>query len=125
MKRTIAIWKPDWYELDQSVTVDATETFLFVTSGQPLKFATNLESGEWLEVKIISIKNKEIGNIAKIDTEGLTYKFYFDASNFIRIEAEETPGKFENGDKVGQYLSDNEFIVEIEFTSQDASLRSA
>jgi len=114
MARIAAIWKPEWYELDQSLVAGETEDFLLITSESPVKFATGLEKGAFQRAKIISIDNKELGSIVRIDTAGLTYKFYAADGNFIQIEAEETPGKFENGPKDGQYLADNEFFVEIE-----------
>jgi hypothetical protein len=120
-----SIWKPAWYELDQNLTVGETDTFLFVTSCSPIRFATSFEQGEWHKAIIISISNKELGNIIKIDAEGLSYKFYSAAGNFIQIEAEETPGKFETGDREGSYLIYTEFIVEAELLGQDASVSFA
>jgi len=81
----------------------------------PIRFATDLDK-EFTEVEaqILSVHNAQIGRIIKIDTQGLTYKFYYSDNDYLQIEAEETPGSIENSDSFGQYLTDVEFQVEID-----------
>jgi hypothetical protein len=115
MNQLVAIWEPAWYELDQPLTVGEVATVVLVTSSLPMRFATYmLDAGvERLEVQaeVVSIYNKQLGDIAKIDTQGLTYKFYVDSETFFQIEAEETPGWIENSDAPDDFLLEMEFLV--------------
>ena len=64
-----------------------------------------------VQAEVVSIFNKQLGNIIKIDTQGLTYKFYVDGETFFQIEAEETPGWIENSDAPDDFLLEMEFLV--------------
>jgi hypothetical protein len=42
MQQLVAVWQPDWYELDQPLTVGEVATLLLVAASLPIRFATNL-----------------------------------------------------------------------------------
>ncbi|UOQ74169.1 hypothetical protein [Hymenobacter cellulosilyticus] len=121
MNKTTAIWAPAWYELDQSLAVGATSVFAMVKSSSSMRFATGLDAAKdnelrQVEAKILSIYNEQLGKIIRIDTEGLCYKFFVGADTFFQIEAEENPGRIENNAMLGSYLTDTNFLVEIELS---------
>lgn len=99
MKTFSAIWKAEWYELDQSIQCGITDELWFVNKNGNRKFHTGVDSKENLEIingEIISINHKYLGDITKIDARGLTYKFTLAFGKEVVIEAEETPGQIEN-----------------------------
>jgi hypothetical protein len=115
MNQLVASWEPAWHELDQPLTVGEVATVFLVASSLPVRFATEMmdAGAERLEVRVevVSIFNKQLGNIIKIDTQGLTYKFYVDSETFFQIEAEETLGWIENSDAPDDFLLEMEFLV--------------
>jgi hypothetical protein len=115
MTQLSAIWKPAWYELDQPLTVGEVATVFLIASSLPVRFATDMmdAGAEQLAVQaeVVSICNKQLGDIIKIDTQGLSCKFYVDSENFFQIEAEETPGWIENSDAPHDFLLETEFLV--------------
>lgn len=115
MKQLLAIWKPAWYELDQGLTVGEIATVFLVASSLPVRFATDVMDADEeqlkLQAEVVSIHNKQLGSIIKIDTQGLSYRFYVDSEAFFQIEAEENPGWIENSDTPSDFLSEMEFLV--------------
>lgn len=113
MKHLAAVWKPAWYALDQPLTVGETATFSFLALEVPLRFATDILDANKPQVKlraqVVSIYNKQLGNLRKIDTRGLSYKFYVASEAYVQIDAEETPGWLEHSG------SATEFLLELEF----------
>lgn len=93
-----AIWKPAWYELDQSIKVGLNDVFELIKSSDVIKFYTGSdnEKPDVIKGEILSIEHKTLGKIIEIDTIGLVYKIVLDDGTPILIEAEETPGKIEN-----------------------------
>lgn len=115
MKQLVAVWQPAWYALDQPLAVGEAATFLVVAASSPLRFATDLMAANdkrlLVRAEVVSIYNKQLGPLLKIDTQGLSYKFYVDGETFFQIEAEERPGWIENSDTPNDFLLETECLV--------------
>ena len=114
MDKFIVIWKPAWYELDQSICVGEIDFFNIIRSADVIRFATAMEAGEEVKMRILSISNKQLGDIQKIEATGLSYKFFSDENHYIQVEAEENPGTIETGKRESGFLSVTDFYVEVE-----------
>lgn len=92
----IVRWKPQWYELDQSIVVGDVD--LFYLSKDTLYFANGFAGDNDCEVKakILNINHLELGDIKGIITIGLVYSIYLNDGNTIIVNAEESPGDIEN-----------------------------
>ncbi|MCH5270351.1 MAG: hypothetical protein J1E83_06330 [Lachnospiraceae bacterium] len=92
----IVRWKPQWYELDQSIVVGDVD--LFYLSKDMLYFANGFADDNDCEVKakVLSINHLELGDIKGIITLGLDYSIYLSNGNIIIVNAEESPGTIEN-----------------------------
>ena len=92
----IVRWKPQWYELDQSIVVGDVD--LFYLSKDMLYFANDFADDNDCEVKakILSINHLELGDIKGIITIGLDYSIYLSDGNILIVNAEESPGDIEN-----------------------------
>lgn len=92
----IVRWKPQWYELDQSIVVGDVD--LFYLSKDMLYFANDFADANDCEVKakILSINHLELGDIKGIITIGLDYSIYLSDGNILIVNAEESPGDIEN-----------------------------
>ena len=92
----IVRWIPQWYELDQSIVVGDVDWFYL--SKDKLYFASGFSGNDDCEVKakISKITHPELGDIRGIITIGLDYSIYLDDGNIIIVNAEESPGDFEN-----------------------------
>lgn len=88
----ILIWKPFWYELDQSVVVGDIDYF-YLTKDK-LYFANGMASDNDYEIKaeILEIRHKVLGEIKGIITVGLDYVVHLQDGKTIEVNAEETPG---------------------------------
>ena len=114
MKEIKAIWKPVWHELDQTLEVGVTDTFYLDQSQIPAKFITGLDQkGDGIKATILAITHSQLGEIKRIDTSGLSYKFYLVSDSLMQIEAEERPGFIEEGFLKGENLSDLIFEVRL------------
>jgi len=115
MKTLTLIWKPAWYELDQPLTVGEIGCFDIIKTDEYTAFATGLDNGlDSINCKILNIINSKLGNIIKIDTQGLSYRFYTEKGDYIQIEAEEQPGVIEGSYKSLGILQDTRFYVEVQ-----------
>ena len=101
--RERAIWYPFWYELDQSITVGQADEFEFFKTPPDYVQADGLRvfyHGNWRDTHLYTSERKQIksishpilGQIERIDAEGLVYKFTTSDGRVSRIEAEENPG---------------------------------
>ena len=108
-------WIPAWYELDQQIEVGKENTYAVIRTKNSFRFATGFDTEDIFEItgKIIRITNSQIGELFRIETSGLSYRFYTGVEDFIQIEAEETPGRIEHPKNMQGYLLDNVFSVEL------------
>lgn len=106
----IVKWKPQWYELDQSIVVGDVD--LFYLSKNNLYFANGFAENNDCEVKaeILNINHLVLGNIKGIITIGLDYSIYLNDGNTIIVNAEESPGDIENSKYI---VKEWDFDVEI------------
>ena len=100
-----AIWKPSWYEMDQSLTVGVHQKFWFFQddpSQAELKadfdyvFYNQLDSDTNTQVRfaeIVEIHHSVLGPLSQVDTDGLDYIFVPMGAKEILVNAEEEPGK--------------------------------
>jgi hypothetical protein len=98
-----AIWYPFWYEMDIPIEVGQIDYFEFYLNAPEYVDAAGLPvffNGDWRDTnlfqtfkkKIISICHTELGNVQKIDTNGLDYTLTLADGTQIKVEAEESPG---------------------------------
>lgn len=126
-----AIWKPGWYELDQSLQIGDRQKFFFFNetpswildgSSADLYFFNQLASSADSQVRYARIEamlHPEMGPLKQIDTNGLDYIFVpFDEKEFL-VNAEETPGQFV--DKREQTVSDWTVFVTLSDVSAPVS----
>ncbi len=87
------IWRPFWYELDQSIVVGDID-FFYLTKDKS-QFSNGLTSEDDYEIKaeILDIKHSLLGSVKGIITIGLDYTVYLDSGDSIQVDAEESPGK--------------------------------
>lgn len=112
--QTIALWRPAWHELDQTLILDLRQKYFFFTSSAsdsekedtdqpataPLRFFNGVDPGMDGEVrfaKVIKIEHAVIGELLRVDTFGLDYILYPVGSEEIVIDAEEEPGAIRSG----------------------------
>lgn len=91
-------WRPNWYELDQTVIVGDADFFYLTKDGN--SFASNEISLENLEVfgEVLEIVHADLGEVRGILAEDLSYHIFIDEENFIQIDAEEKIGTAEYPD---------------------------
>lgn len=104
-------WVPQWYELDQ--TIVAGDIDWFYLSKDNLYFASALSGNDDCEVKakIVKITHPQLGDIRGIITIGLDYSIYLSDGNIIVVNAEETPGRFENSEYI---VNEWDFEVQVD-----------
>ena len=87
------IWKPFWYELDQTIVVGDID-FFYLTKDKSL-FSNGSISEDDYEIKaeILEIKHEGLGSINGIITIGLDYSVYLKNGEVIQVNAEESPGE--------------------------------
>jgi hypothetical protein len=122
-----ALWRPAWYELDQSLAVGAVGTYAFcrarpsdVTTAIDLVFYNPLLGQVdplFRSVRILRIHHPSLGPIARIDATGLTYSVVLMGGSVVEVEAEETPGQIESELPAGVApFEDWDFEVELEYS---------
>ena len=121
------MWKPAWYELDQSIKCGAIEDWWLVNNGpNNIRFHTGLDSKARLQIvngEIISITHKALGSINEIDCHGLLYKIILASGQNIQVEAEEGSGTIEKDSSSFQEdfdVAGFNFQVEIKWMSKVA-----
>lgn len=117
MGKFTAVWKPAWYALDQKIEQGMAAKFLFCDSEGRKQFFNGMGSGEGMEsvhAKVTRIRNSVLGEIEEIDTYGLSYKIWLPENELVQVDAEQEPGKVENGSCQGFYLDDASCEVELE-----------
>lgn len=100
-----ALWTPGWYELDQSLVVGERQKFWFFqtppdeckTLGEnvDLVFYNQLDSTRNCTVryaKVVEMHHPQLGQLLRVDTDGLDYIFFTTEGEEIVVNAEEEPG---------------------------------
>ncbi len=101
-----AVWKPSWYEMDQSLTVGTPGKFWFFQDMPTMEwefvdpidlvFFNQLDSATNSEVRfarIDEIFHPVLGPLNRVDTDGLDYIFALANGTEIVVNAEEEPGQ--------------------------------
>ncbi len=99
-----ALWNPGWYELDQTLVAGETSRFWFFQTPPSdfpqvenfdFVFYNQMASASNIQVRearVVSITHPQIGELKRIDTDGLDYIFYPVEGREIIVNAEEDPG---------------------------------
>ncbi len=106
-----ALWTPGWYELDQTLVIGERQKFWFFQSPPQdcktlaeevdLVFYNQLDSTKNCNVRyatIVEMRHPDIGQLVRVDTDGLDYIFFPFEGEEIVVNAEEEPGKTYEGD---------------------------
>ena len=99
-----AIWIPSWYEMDQSVLVGTSCKFAFyqespkleIDNDYDLVFFNQLDSDANQEIRFALVReiyHQQLGQLMRVDTDGLDYVFTPIDGDDIFVNAEEEPGK--------------------------------
>lgn len=99
-----AIWKPSWFEMDQSVLIGTSSKFWFYQESPSigslgeydLVFFNQLESAADSELRFATVReiyHAQLGALQRVDTDGLDYIFTPIGKEDILVNAEEEPGK--------------------------------
>lgn len=98
-----ARWVPAWHQLDQTLSVGDRRWFYFrpadPATGE-LTFYNGLEVGpdcERREATIESISHPQLGEILRVDTDGLDYIVYPAQGAERVVDAEQAPGTANDG----------------------------
>jgi len=104
-KQYTALWTPGWYELDQTLTLGERQKFWFfqtppdecsvIAEDLDFVFYNQLDSTQNCIVRyarIAEMHHKELGDLLKVDTDGLDYIFASSNGEEIVVDAEEDPG---------------------------------
>ena len=110
-KQYTALWTPGWYELDQTLALGERQKFWFfqtppdecltVADDLDFVFYNQLDSTQNCIVryaKIVEMQHRELGELLKVDTDGLDYIFFPAGSEEIVVNAEEEPGSTYDSD---------------------------
>ena len=110
-KQYTALWTPGWYELDQTLTPGERQKFWFfqnppeecqaMAGDLDFVFYNQLDSTQNCIVryaKIVEIQHQELGELLRVDTDGLDYIFFPANSEEIVVNAEEEPGSTYDND---------------------------
>lgn len=111
-----AIWTPGWYELDQTLVVGERRKFWFfqtppeecqsLSEQVDLVFYNQLDSTKNCSVRyarIDEIRHPQLGELVKVDTDGLDYIFCRADGEEVVVNAEEEPGSTDEGVKVDDW----------------------
>ena len=112
-----ALWTPGWYELDQTLVIGERQKFWFFqappedcqTLGEnvDLVFYNQLDSTKNCSVryaKIVEMHHPQLGQLLRVDTDGLDYIFVPVEGDEIVVNAEEDPGStYEAGVEVDNW----------------------
>lgn len=102
----VALWKPAWHQLDQTLVVDLRQRYFFYPAESetpPSRFAVSADlffyngvdvatESEIRFAKILKIEHETIGEILRVDTFGLDYILFPTIGEEVVIDAEEDPG---------------------------------
>jgi len=123
-----ALWTPGWYELDQTLVLGERQKYCFFQSPPEeclaasrdiqLVFFNQLDSAQNCNVryaKIVEMKHPQLGNLLRVDTDGLDYIFFPVNGEEIVVNAEEEPGVSYDGDVA---VDDWSVIVTLEDVSE-------
>ena len=101
-----ATWTPGWYELDQTLVVGERRRYWFFdqppenivgeTSANRLVFFNQLDSATNSTVRwavISDMYHPILGELSRVDTDGLDYIFVPASGPEVVVNAEEEPGK--------------------------------
>ena len=105
-----ALWTPGWYELDQTLVIGERQKFWFFqkppedcsTLGEEvdLVFYNQLDSTKNCVVRyatIVEMRHPDLGQLVRVDTDGLDYIFFPFEGEEVVVNAEEEPGKTYEG----------------------------
>jgi hypothetical protein len=102
---TRSLWRPAWYELDQSLEVGIEDDFAFCVetpAAGPVEYELVFHNPLLMSrdavvrrARILRINHPVLGDLQRIETEGLVYVFTLSSGEQVRVEAEESPGKVE------------------------------
>ena len=100
-----ALWTPGWYELDQTLVIGERQKYWFFqnppdecrthSEDVDLVFYNQLDSTKNCSVrfaKIVEMVHPELGELLRIDTDGLDYIFFPSDGAELVVNAEEDPG---------------------------------
>ena len=100
-----ALWTPGWYELDQTLVVGERQKYWFFQTppedcsklGEDvdLVFYNQLDSTKNCTVRysrIVEMHHPQLGQLLRVDTDGLDYIFFTVEGEEIVVNAEEEPG---------------------------------
>lgn len=100
-----ALWTPGWYELDQTLVLGQRQKFWFfqtppdeckaMAEEVDLVFYNQLDSTKNCNVryaKIVEMHHPQLGQLLRVDTDGMDYIFFPVEGEEIVINAEEEPG---------------------------------
>ena len=100
-----AIWTPSWYEMDQSLGIGASNKFWFfqdlnsvtnIADDIDMVFFNQLDSTVNSQLRfanVVEIHHPILGQLSRVDTDGLDYIFATIDGKEILVNAEEEPGK--------------------------------
>lgn len=107
----LALWRPAWHEMDQSLSVGEHGRFWFDRSHGPsadvadhgvtFVFYNQSMSHQGSEVRcatIVDLKHDQLGALSRIDTDGLDYVFQTTDGREVIVNAEEEPGALYDSD---------------------------
>lgn len=112
-----ALWTPGWYELDQTLVLGERQKFWFfqtppeeclkITADLDLVFYNQLDSSKNCNVryaKIVEMTHPQLGELLRVDTDGLDYIFFPVGGEEIVVNAEEEPGTtYDEGPEVSDW----------------------
>ena len=102
-----ARWTPNWHQLDQPLALGDRRGFYFhedasIDETGELRFYHELESGadaQRREATVEAIEHPQLGEILRVDTEGLDYIIYpADGAEWV-VDADQQPGQVSQGDR--------------------------
>ncbi len=107
----LAIWRPAWHEMDQSLFVGEHRRLWFDRSHRPAAdvadrgvrfvFYNQLMSHQDSEVRyatIVDLKHDQLGALSRVDADGLDYVFQTNDGREVIVNAEEEPGALYDSD---------------------------
>jgi hypothetical protein len=92
------IWKPFWYDLDQTLIV-GEEGYFYIIKESNI-FSNGLSNDNEIEIKgkVKSIYSIELGELKGIICDGLDYFIHLSNGSVITVDSEQELGKVQNSD---------------------------
>ncbi len=129
-----ALWVPGWYELDQALAVGEERRFWFYQ--QPPSDLPKVESCDFVffnqlnaaancqvrTARVTGIRHPILGELERVDTDGLDYHFQPVGGEAIRVNAEEDPGSVFDAPGDMPSIDDWSVAVELADVSQPITL---